>query len=79
MILAANNFPSWVIFLIVLGAAFIIGLIAFILYLAFKPKLKRDDKPTDEQIVEEEMNRVLKPIEDEETAKAVEQYKDEED
>ena len=67
------------IFLIILGAAFGIGLVAFLIYLYLKPKLKRDDKPTEEQIVNEEINRVLKPIEDDETAKAVEAYKDEED
>lgn len=77
MILAISN--SLVVFLIILGAAFGIGLVAFLLYLYLKPKLKKDDKPTDEQIVSEEINRVLKPIEDEETAKAVEQYKDEEE
>lgn len=70
---------SWVIFLIVFGAALAIGLVAFLLYLYLRPKLKKDDKPSEEQIVQEEINRVLKPIEDEETAKAVEQYKDEEE
>ena len=63
------------IFLIILGAAVGIGLVAFLIYLYLKPKLKKDDKPTDEQIVAEEINRVLKPIDDEETAKAVEDYK----
>lgn len=77
MILAIES--GLLIFLIVLGAAFAIGLIAFLIYLYLKPKLKKDDKPTDEQIVSEEINRVLKPIEDEETAKAVENYKDEEE
>ena len=67
------------IFLIILGAAIAIGLVAFLIYLYLKPKLKKDDKPTDEQIVAEEINRVLKPIDDEETARAVEDYKDEED
>ena len=67
------------IFLIILGAAVGIGLVAFLIYLYLKPKLKKDDKPTDEQIVAEEINRVLKPIDDEETAKAVEDYKDEEE
>ena len=67
------------IFLIILGAAAIIALIAFLIYLYLKPKLKRDDKPSDEQIVQEEMSRILKPIDDEETAKAVEQYKDEDE
>lgn len=67
-----------IIFLIILGAAAIIALIAFLIYLYLKPKLKKDDKPTEEQIVREEMERVLKPIDDE-TAKAIEQYKDEDE
>ncbi len=77
MTLAALN--GGIIFLIILGAAAIIALIAFLIYLYLKPKLKKDDKPTEEQIVREEMERVLKPIDDEETAKAVEQYKDEDE
>ena len=67
------------IFFIILGAAAGIALIAFLLYLYIKPKLKVDDKPTEEQMVEEEMKRILKPIEDDETAKAVSEYKDEEE
>ncbi len=77
MILEINT--NLLVILIVIGAAFVIGLVAFLIHLYLKPKLKKDDKPTDEQVVQEEMNRVLKPIEDEETAKAVENYKDEED
>ena len=67
------------IFLIVLGAALAIALVAFLIYRFLRPKLKKDDKPSEEQMIEEEMNRYLKPIEDEETAKAVEEYKDEEE
>ena len=37
------------------------------------------DKPTEEQIVEEEMNRILKPVDDEKTAEEIEDYKDEEE
>lgn len=72
---------GWVIFLIILGTVAAVALIAFLIYLfALKPKLrKEDDKPTEEQILREEMDRVLKPIDDEETAKAVEQYKDEDE
>jgi hypothetical protein len=77
MTLAALN--GGIIFLIILGAAAIIALIAFLIYLYLKPKLKKDDKPTEEQIVREEIERVLKPIDDDETAKAVEQYKDEDE
>ena len=68
-----------IIFFIVFGVAAAIGLVSFLIYLYLKPKLKKDDKPTEEQIVREEMDRILKPIEDEETAKAVEQYKDDEE
>lgn len=70
---------SLMIFLIVFGAATAIALIAFLIYRFLRPQLKKDDKPSEEQIIEEEMNRYLKPIEDEETAKAVEEYKDEEE
>ena len=73
----SNN--GLIIFLIVLGVAAAIGLVAFLIYLYLKPKLKKDDKPSEEQIIQEEINRYLKPIEDEETAKAVEEYKDEEE
>ena len=68
-----------IIFLVVLGSAAVIGIVAFLIYLYLRPRLKRDEKPTGEQILHEEMDRVLKPIEDEDTAKAVEQYKDEEE
>ena len=67
------------VFFIVLGAVAFIALVAFLLYLYIKPKLKIDDKPSEEQLVQEEMNRILKPIEDDETAKAVSEYKDEEE
>ena len=68
-----------IVFLIILGVVVAIALVAFLIYLYLKPKLKKDDKPSEEQIVQEEMDRILKPIEDDETAKAVEEYKDDEE
>lgn len=67
------------IFLIVLGAVILIAGVAFGIYISIRPKLKINDKPSDEEIVNEEMNRVLKPIEDDETAKAVSEYKEEDE
>ena len=67
------------VFLIIIGAVIIIAVLAFFLYLYLRPRLKKDDKPTEEQIVEEEMNRILQPIDDEKTAKEVEEYKDDEE
>ena len=78
MVLAEIN-SSLIIFLIVVGSALVIGGVSFGIYFMLKPKLKKDDKPTEEQVVQEEMQRVLKPIEDDETAKAVEEYKDEDE
>ena len=68
-----------IVFLVVLGSAAVIAIVAFLIYLYLRPRLKHDDKPTEEQILHEEMDRVLKPIEDDDTAKAVEEYKDEEE
>ena len=77
MILAIS--PELLTFLVILGAVVVIALVAFLIFLYLRPRLKHDDKPTEEQILHEEMDRVLKPIYDEETAKAVEQYKEEDE
>lgn len=66
-------------FLIVLGVAAVIAVVAFLIFLSLRPKLKTDDKPSDEDIVKEEMDRILVPVEDEETARAIAAHKDEED
>jgi membrane protein implicated in regulation of membrane protease activity len=71
--------PDIVIFLAVLGAAAVIAVVAFLIYLYLKPRLKHDDKPTEEQILHEEMGRILKPVEDDDAAKAIEEYKDEDE
>ena len=65
------------IFLIVLGAAALIALIAFIIYRTLRPRLK-EEKPSDEEILQDEMKRVLQDVEDEEVAKQISNYKDDE-
>ena len=66
------------VFFIIVGLAAIIGVVAFILYRILNPKLKEEEK-SEKEFVEEELQRVLKPVEDENTAKAINEYKDEED
>ena len=68
--------PSWIILIIILGVAAVVALIAFVISRFLRLKLKKDDKPSEEQILQEEMDRYLQPIEDEKTARAIEQYKD---
>ena len=66
-----------IIFLIVLGATAVVALVAFIIYRTIRPNLK-EEKPSDEEILQDEMKRVLQDVEDEEVAKQINDYKDDE-
>ena len=66
-----------VILLIVLGVAAIIALVAYIIYRLLRPKLK-EEKPSEEEILQDEMNRVLQDDEDPEAAKQISNYKEDE-
>ena len=68
---------SIIILLVILGVAGAIALLAFIIYRVLRPKLK-EEKPSDEQILQDEMNRVLQDVEDPETAKQISDYKEDE-
>lgn len=63
---------------IIVGVFAVIAVIAFVIYRKLNPKLK-EDKPSEEQYVQEELDRVLVTVEDEETAKQINEYKDKED
>ncbi len=71
-----NNPWIW-IFIILVGAA-LIGVIAFLIHKILL-KNSKEEKPTEEQIAEENLNSILEPVEDEETKKEFEKFKDEED
>ncbi len=66
-----------IVFLSIIGAAAVVGLIAYILYRVLRPRLK-EEKPSDEEILKDEMNRVLQDVDDEEVAKQISDYKDDE-
>ena len=66
-----------IVFLIVLGVTAVVALVAFIIYRVLRPRLK-EEKPSDEQILQDEMNRVLQDVEDPETAKQISDYKQDE-
>lgn len=65
--------------LVIIGVTGLIALVTFIIYRYTHPRLKENDKPSEEQILHEEMDRYLKPIEDEEARKEVEQYQEKDD
>lgn len=65
-------------FLIIIGVAIAIGIIAFVLYKILNPKLKQDEM-SDEEKAAEQLNRILEPVEDEKVAKEISSYKEKED
>ena len=76
MILASYAGQAFMILGIIIGVVVVIALTAFIIYRLTHPKLKTDDKPEESQILDEELNRILKPIDDDEVAKQVNEYED---
>ena len=66
-----------IVFLIVFGAIGLIALLAFIIYRTIRPRLK-EEKPSEEEILQDEMKRVLQDVEDEQVAKQINDYKDDE-
>lgn len=67
------------ILLAIIGVTGAIALVTFIIYRTTHPKLKDDGKPTEEEILHEEIDRVLKPIEDDDVRKEVEDYEEKDD
>ena len=68
---------SVLILIIVISVTAIIALLAFILYRVLRPRLK-EEKPTEEEILQDEMKRVLQDVEDEEVAEQISNYKEDE-
>ena len=65
------------IFIIIISVTGLVALFAFVLYRFLRPRLK-EEKPSEEEILEDEMKRVLKDVEDEEVAKQISDYKEDE-
>ena len=81
MILANNDFHPVVIFLIVLGVFAVIAIVAFVIYKLLRPKLKDEGKEqkTEKDYAQEELDRILQPVEDESVAKEIEGYRQNDD
>ena len=68
---------SILILIVVISVTAIIALLAFIIYRFLRPKLK-EEKPSEEEILQDEMSRVLEDVKDEEAAKQISEYKEDE-
>jgi len=65
------------ILIIIICIAGIVALLAYVLYRFLRLRLK-EDKPSEEEILQDEMNRVLQDVEDENVARQINEYKDDE-
>ncbi|MBO4856743.1 MAG: hypothetical protein J5511_05200 [Bacilli bacterium] len=77
MILASPIEQPIIILLIVVGAFAVIAIVAFIIYRLLRPKLKDENKEqkTEQDYAQEELDRILQPVEDEQTAKEISNYR----
>ena len=72
----AGEMNGFVIFAIVLGIFALIAIVAFVIYRFLKPKLKEQETPkTEKDYAQEELDRRLEPVDDEQARKAIEDYK----
>ena len=74
-----NSYAGLITLIAIVVSAAVIAVVAFVIHRIMHPKLKSEnEKPSEEQIVQEELDRVLEPVKDEETAKEISEYKEEE-
>ncbi len=70
----SNN--PWLWILIILVCAALIGCVAFLIHKVLAKNTK-DEKPTEEEIAQQNLDAILEPVEDEETKKEFEKFTNE--
>lgn len=70
---ASDNFPGWAIALILFGFFGLIVLAVILVKKHVKPLQIKKPEISEEEAVQEELDRVLVPIDDEETKKAMDE------
>ena len=73
-----DSMPAPLIFVIILAVAGAVAGIAFGIYRLMHPKLKEEPRDTSHD-VQESLDRILEPVEDEKTAQEISNYKEKED
>ena len=67
--------------MIVVGAFGLIAIVAYVIYRLMRPKLKDEGKEqkTEKDYAQEELDRILQPVEDEGVAKEISDYRQNDD
>ncbi len=77
-VLASDMLPV-VILLIIIAAFAAIALVAWVIHKFLRPKLKDEETVDEDKALQENLDRVLEPVDDEKTADAIASYKDEDE
>ncbi len=75
----ANDMLPVVILLIIIAAFAAIALVAWVIHKFLRPKLKDEDTVDEEKALQENLDRVLEPVDDKETAAAIASYNGEDE
>ena len=67
------------IFLIVIGFFAVIAIVAYIIHKILRPKLKDEDKQDEKKNAQEELDRILQPVEDDKVSEEIQNYKEDDD
>lgn len=78
MIYLTDAVKGIIVVVAILGVTGLIAVVSYLIYRYTHPRLK-NEKPSDEEILHEEMDRILKPIDDEEVAKEITNYHEDEE
>ena len=79
MLVYADLSGLW-IFLAVVGFFGVVAIVAFIIHLVLRPKIKEEKKEnTEQENAREELDRILQPVEDDEVSQEIQEYKQNDD
>lgn len=67
------------IFLIVLGFFALVAIVAYIIHRILRPKLKDEEKQDEKKNAQEELDRILQPVEDDKVSEEIQNYKEEDE
>ena len=67
------------IFLIVIAFFAVVAIVAYVIHKILRPKLKDEEKNDEQKNAQEELDRILQPVEDDKVSEEIQNYKEDDD
>ena len=67
------------IFLIVIAFFAVVAIVAYVIHKILRPKLKDEEKNDEKKNAQEELDRILQPVEDDKVSEEIQNYKEDDD